>query len=184
MTFFIFMILLICKTCECYSIRKSIILNRKSESALQKNWLIVKDADYKGRGLFCDVLQICKGTYIGEYVGEVLTLKDYRKRYQQGESIYTFIISDEEKTQRRELMYLDAHDVYKSNITRYINHDSIKPNLKYVITRKYHKGKLQKANVKFYSIQDIFYGEELLFDYGPKYDLDYGAKYAIDISKR
>jgi len=168
------MILFICKSCECYSIRKSIIKNRASESALQKNWVIVKDAGVKGRGLFCDVNQICKGSYIGEYVGEKLTLKEYKKRYPRGESVYTFLISDEEITQRRDLMYLDAHDVYKSNITRYINHDSINPNLEFVITRKYDKGgKLKKASVRFYSLQDIFYGQELVFDYGPKYILDY-----------
>jgi len=165
------MILFICKSCECYSIRKSII-NRTSESALQKNWLIVKDAGKKGRGLFCDVNQISKGSYIGEYFGEKLTLKQYKQRYPYGESIYTFLISDEEITQRRDLMYLDAQDVYKSNITRYINHDSTNPNLNFVITRKYDKGLLQ-ANVKFYSLRDIYYDEELLFDYGPKYTLDY-----------
>jgi len=151
---------------SCYSIKKSIISKSLIDSSLTKNLLIVKDAGFKGKGLFCDCQLIKNGSYIGEYIGEVLTLKDYKKRYPNGESQYVFVLSDEEKTQRRDLQYLDASNIYKSNITRYINHDSINSNLKYIINRN-------KNSVKFYSFKDIKYGEELLFDYGAKFQIDY-----------
>lgn len=159
--------------CLCYSIRKSIIIKRSlKESALSKNWLIVKDAGFKGNGLFCDCKLISKGSLIGEYIGEELSLRDYLKRYPSGESVYTFILSDEEKTQRRDLKYLDAANVFVSNILRFINHDD-DPNLDYFITRKCDRSGNIIADVKFYANKDIHYGDELLFDYGVKYKLDY-----------
>ena len=174
----IILLIYVIKDCQCYSIRKSIKSRSLiQESALSKNWLIDKDAGFKGLGLYSDCQLIKKDTYIGQYIGEILSLKAYRKRYPTGESVYVFVLSDEESTQRRDLLYLDASDKYKSNITRYINHDN-NPNLYFVITRKFdkkQKGKLI-ADVKFYAEKDIHYGDELLFDYGPKYKLDYDDK--------
>lgn len=65
-------------TSQSYSIKKSIIRKSQTESALSKNLLIVKDAGYKGKGLFCDCQLIKKGSLIGEYMGEILDYQDYR----------------------------------------------------------------------------------------------------------
>lgn len=162
--------------CYSYSIKKSIISNSLIESSITKNLLIVKDAGYKGLGLFCDCQLISKNSYIGEYTGEILTLKDYKRRYINGESQYVFVLSDEDKTQRRDLKYLDAVNIYRSNITRYINHESKNPNLEYRITRRKLQNSTMDYTVKFYSIKDIYYGDELLFDYGPKFQIDYESK--------
>lgn len=103
-----------------------------------------------------------------------------RKKYPTGESVYTFLLSDEDFTQRRDTLYLDASNVASSNLTRYINHDPVNVNIEYIISRKKIDKRRITANVRFYAIKDIYKDDELLFNYGPRYEIDYGPRYEIE----
>jgi hypothetical protein len=80
------------------------------------SWLQVQDAGVKGKGLFT-VECIQQGTLLGEYLGEVLTQKEFTARYPKGDAEYVFLVSEE--VQRRDRIYVDAVNEMKSNIFRY-----------------------------------------------------------------
>lgn len=80
------------------------------------SWLQVQDAGVKGKGLFT-VKCIQQGTLLGEYLGEVLTQKEFTTRYPEGDAEYVFLVSEE--VQRRDRIYVDAVNEVKSNIFRY-----------------------------------------------------------------
>ena len=88
-------------------------------SAMHSGWLETKDAGVKGNGLFTTG-NIKKNSFLGEYVGEVLTYRQYVTRYPEGNSEYTFLVC--EKAQRRDRIYVDAVDVDKSNLMRYVKY--------------------------------------------------------------
>jgi len=131
--------------------------------------LTVGDAGPKGLGLFAKC-EIPEGMTIGTYEGELLTAKQYMRRYPTGDSIYTFQLND--RAQRRDLLYLDARDPSKSNLTRYINHEANIPNLIVSIEEvRTGKGIPVTYAVFFTSTRAISAGEELSFDYGDKYKI-------------
>jgi SET domain-containing protein len=140
---------------------------------ISSNDYTIKEAGHKGLGLFT-LKNITNGTFVGCYEGELLTAKDYMKRYPKGDSVYTFQLNE---GQRRDILYLDARDPEKSNLMRYINHDKYSPNLdvsidKILLNNKNNKSKYTyKYEVRFYALRDIEINEELLFDYGDKYPI-------------
>jgi hypothetical protein len=78
-------------------------------------WLRVQDAGSRGRGLFA-LHDIEINSILGEYIGEVLSQRQYSARYPEGNSDYTFLLSEE--AQRRDRIYVDAANESKSNIFR------------------------------------------------------------------
>ena len=151
-----------------YSTSSKGIINSGMDSALSLNWVKVADAGLKGFGLF-STHDIPYGYFIGSYEGETLKQKDYMKRYPKGESVYVFLVYD---GQHRDKLYVDASDNSMSNPTRYMNHDGVSPNVMYYIESNL----IMKPNkndmlfqVRFHACRDIKVGEELTFDYGPRY---------------
>lgn len=80
------------------------------------SWLQVQDAGMKGKGLF-SLQCIQENTLLGEYLGEVLTQKEFSTRYPKGDAEYVFLVSGD--VQRRDRIYVDAANETKSNIFRY-----------------------------------------------------------------
>lgn len=78
-------------------------------------WLRVQDAGSKGRGLFA-LHAIEKNSVLGDYIGEVLSYRQYSARYPEGDAEYIFLTYPE--AQRRDNVYVDAVDESKSNIFR------------------------------------------------------------------
>lgn len=104
-----------------------------------------------GKGAFSNIY-IDKNTFIGYYKGVISTI------YPQNNSKYIF-----ETTIDGETIYIDAMDKKKSNWTRYIN-----------CADKYHNANIEAREnndgvISFYTIYNIYKGEELLFDYGSEY---------------
>jgi len=163
-------------------------------SALDLGLVSVRDAGNKGLGLFAD-RYLPVGMRVGQYAGEILTHREIVKRYPKGDSEYVFQVTGDD-LQRRELLYIDARDPEKSNLTRYINCDRNSPNLvveviklnNIICTTEFEqtttginsmkkrqaiKHRMQKQYcVVFVALRDIFPGEELTFDYGDKYPID------------
>ena len=86
----------------------------------------VKAVSGKGRGLFATTI-IPLGTQLGFYKGEILSWREYNKRYPNGDSEYTFLLNP--SSQRRELIYIDAANPSTSNRLRFVNHDGERPNI-------------------------------------------------------
>eukprot|EP01036_Dinobryon_divergens_P029093 gene29093-38154_t len=88
--------------------------------------VMVQQAGSKGRGLFAKTF-IPKGTLIGFYMGELLSLREYQMRYPSGNSNYVFLLNSD--CQQRYRVFVDANNETLSNYTRFINHDGENFNL-------------------------------------------------------
>jgi SET domain-containing protein len=161
------------------------------------SYVHVAPAGHKGLGLFA-LKDIPAHYCIGYYLGELLTQKDYEIRYPKGESVYVHLLYDE--CQRRDRLYLDAHDPSSSNNARFINHSKDESNLiSSVLHWHPHASSIQLKNtlksihnmnsqcaavyvdskgnpcgsiyaVSLVTSRCIAEGEELCFDYGDKYN--------------
>lgn len=119
--------------------------------------------EQKGWGVRTDVF-IPRGTFIIEYVGEVISQKESEYRRQVG--VFLLISCNGQKRQGQMHMYymslapdqlIDATD--KGNASRFINH-SCDPNCeiqKWATSSTY--------SVGIFAIRDIIPGEEITFDY-------------------
>ena len=113
----------------------------------------------RGDGLFA-VASLPAGTWLGDYEGEVLSLRAYVKRYPGGrDSRYTFLLNPD--AQRRDRVYVDAADPTLANAMRYINHSRVAANVDSTV--------IKGTNVRLTANRDVAAGEELLMDYGPLY---------------
>ena len=88
---------------------------------------------------------------LGKYIGERLSKEEYTHKYPDGKSYYVLSMPGEEG------VYVDASDVSVSNWTRYINHDDVSTNVKWV----------EGGNVV--AIKPIPAHSELYLNYGKQY---------------
>jgi hypothetical protein len=107
----------------------------------------------KGLGVFA-VQPLAENTWVGEYVGEVLTQSAYLARYPNEDAQYVLGANEDYN--------IDAANPKLSSFTRYLNHASgAAANLILDIT----KVRKQRAKqVRFYTARDVLPGEELCFD--------------------
>ena len=116
-----------------------------------EDFLEVKASSISGLGVFA-LKDIEKGAMVGEYKGELLTLKQFEERYPTDDSKYVLDIGDG--------FLLDARNPDKSNFARYINST---------------RGTRKRSNVQFVNkglivaLKKICINEELLASYGKKY---------------
>ena len=137
-------------------------LSAHSTSALASGLLTIQPTgDARGEGLFA-VASLPTGTWLGNYEGEVLSLREYSKRYPGGrDSRYTFLINPD--AQRRYRVYVDAADPTKSNAMRYINHSRASANVDSTVDT-------DAVAVRLTTSRVVAAGDELLMDYGPMYE--------------
>jgi hypothetical protein len=118
--------------------------------------LVKPTGDVRGNGAFATTT-IPKGTYLGEYTGEILDSTAFTARYPQLLADFAMAIDDE--------YVIDAVDSV-ANIACFhpvhMNHSSRRANVK-----RYYERKNQR--VKFFTIRDVFKDDELLYDYGKQY---------------
>jgi hypothetical protein len=110
----------------------------------------------KGHGVFA-LSDIPENTWLGDYVGEVLTQEEYEERYPLGNASYVLSAN--------ESYSIDAADPAKSSYVRYMNHHAsgIGANAFFVVARI--RGQREKE-VKFYTGRLVAAGEELCYDHG------------------
>jgi hypothetical protein len=127
--------------------------------ALSLGLVAVRDTrSAKGHGVFA-LTSLPSNTWVGDYVGEVLTQKRYLRRYPREDARYVLGANEDYN--------VDASDPHKSSFTRYLNHatgDAANVFFEVVKVRR------QRAKtIKFYTGRQVTPGEELCFDYGPEY---------------
>lgn len=110
----------------------------------------------KGLGLFARQ-ELADNTWVGDYVGEVLSQEEYLQRYPNEDAAYVLSANTDYN--------IDAADPARSSFLRYANH-SRDFNMIYTVLRV--RGRRQK-HVKFYTTRRVLPGEELVFDYGEQY---------------
>ena len=118
----------------------------------------------KGHGVYA-VTALANNTWVGDYVGEVLTQSKYLKRYPAEDAEYVLSANEDYN--------VDAADPSKSSFLRYANHSCDAPNLFFDVQKV---RKQREKTVKFYTARDVAAGEELVFDYGKTYWANRGAK--------
>ncbi|GLJ05151.1 hypothetical protein SUGI_0012200 [Cryptomeria japonica] len=116
---------------------------------------------------------ICRGTFICEYIGEVLNGQEankQRERYDKEGGCYLYDIGLHIDT--NEYQFMEAPNPYVidatkyGNVARFINH-SCSPNLvNYQVLVE--SMDCQLAHIGLYSSRDIAFGEELAYDYNYK----------------
>ena len=110
----------------------------------------------KGLGLFARQ-ELSDNTWVGDYVGEVLSQDEYLQRYPNEDAAYVLSANTDYN--------IDAADPARSSFLRYANH-SREFNMIYTVLRV--RGRREK-HVKFYTTRRVLLGEELVFDYGEQY---------------
>lgn len=119
--------------------------------------LSISQSQRHGYGLFAECF-IKSGSFVIEYTGEIISDKEAERRgnfYEMNRCSYLFNLVN----QNDDCLYsVDAF--FLGNKSRYINHSAANANLKaeVLLTSGF-------ARIVFYSIKDIYKGEELLFDY-------------------
>jgi hypothetical protein len=158
--------------------------NEESEP-LQDSCFEVRESTIRdaGMGLFA-AEAIAPNKYLFAYEGERLDEDAYFSRYPDGQGRYVAVIDEQlpilplaslvkedesalKNTLRRlsEPTYIDAIDPDRSNLARYMNSNSINPN---VVWTKQRFGR-QAGTMHFYTIDKVEVGNELFFDYGANY---------------
>lgn len=110
---------------------------------------------------------IKKGSFVSEYVGEVIGEKEARTRTkfmaERPSYCSNYILGVRERVNGSDndsVSFIDA--MYIGNVSRFINH-SCEPNLKMIVVR--HSNLIPK--IALYASRTINEGEELSFSYGP-----------------
>ncbi|CAH1111046.1 unnamed protein product [Psylliodes chrysocephalus] len=140
-------------TCACNAIT---CRNRVVQRGTQQRFEVYK-TERKGwsvRTLKC----IPKGSFVCEYVGEILTDTDADRR---DDDSFLFDLGSKET----ESFCVDAQ--YYGNLTRFINH-SCDPNLHPIKVFIDHQD-VRFPRIAFFALKDIPIGGEICFDYGPKF---------------
>lgn len=145
--------------------------NRILQKGVQVKLEVYKTKD-KGWGVRATEA-ICRGTFICEYIGEVLNGQDsnkQRERYDKEGGGYLYDIGLHIDT--HELEFMESPNPYVidatkyGNVARFINH-SCSPNLvNYQVLVE--SMDCQLAHIGLYSSRDIAFGEELAYDYNYK----------------
>lgn len=130
--------------------------NRNIQCRVQKD-LSVSQSSRHGYGLFSECF-IGENSFVIEYTGEMITDRETERRgnfYEINRCSYLFNLVNKNSEC---LLSVDAF--YLGNKSRYINHSKHSANLRSeVFTQN------GVPHVVFYSLRDIYRGEELLFDY-------------------
>eukprot|EP00908_Phaeocystis_cordata_P023567 Transcript_6013.p1 GENE.Transcript_6013~~Transcript_6013.p1 ORF type:complete len:236 (-),score=99.50 Transcript_6013:340-1047(-) len=132
----------------------------KEQDALALELVEVRDTgSAKGMGLFARQ-ELPDNTWVGDYLGEVLSQEQYLQRYPNEDPDYVLAANTDYN--------IDAADPARSSFLRYANHSS-DFNMIYDVLRV--RGRRDKQ-VKFYTSRRVAPGEELVFDYGEQYWTD------------
>ena len=132
--------------------------------ALSRGLVIIRHTGTsKGFGVYAAV-HMSENTWLGDYIGEVLTQEEYLARYPNEDASYVLGCNEDYN--------IDAVNPAKSSFLRFLNHAPTPiANTFYEIIRK---RKQRHKIVKFYTGRDVQEGEELTFDYGVRYWADRG----------
>ncbi len=133
--------------------------NRVSQNALNQP-LTLADTGSKGIGVVSSI-DLLKGSYIGEYVGEVISTTLAKERLTSLSSTdKCYIIQYNEHLSNGTVMITNIDATFKGNIMRYINH-SCEPNLIVVPVRS----DSIVPRLCLFTSRNISPGEELCFSY-------------------
>ena len=113
----------------------------------------IASAGSKGMGGFARVAATT-GTFVCQYVGDLLSEAEVQERYPEDEPLYLFMVNPDEDPK-----YRDARD--STHVSHYFNHAE-NPNMR-------HEKDREARTIDFYLTRDVAAGEELTFDYGVDY---------------
>ena len=123
------------------------------------NSLTVVVTEKKGLGV-CTSVDICKGAFVGEYVGEVITGAQAKQRLCSAKEESCYLVQYREHTGSGTVVTTNIDAKYKGNIMRFVNH-SCSPNLVLVAVRS----DSVVPRLCLFACQDISAREELCFSY-------------------
>jgi len=139
------------------------------ESTMRSNVQVepIQDAEFKinvlpagnkGMGVFAAEAGVA-GTWVCQYVGELLSYEDVRQRYPETFPEYLFEVSEDPLEWPNQPGYLDA--MHSKHFSRYFNHAQI-ANLNFTMDP-------ERKRIDFYLAANVQVGDELCFDYGVSY---------------
>lgn len=137
----------------------SFCLNRTTQKQ-PTHEIIVVNTENKGVGI-ASTCHLQQGTFVGEYVGEIITSSMATERLRSlSNAAKCFIVQYREHMSNGNIITTNVDATSKGNFTRYINH-SCEPNLIVVPVRS----DSIVPRLCFFTCVDIKAGEELCFSY-------------------
>ena len=122
--------------------------------------LRVFETENKGLGIRTE-RSIQKGSFVGEYVGEILSSLQVKQRLQSlAESDSCYIVTYREHTNSGSALTTNVDATFKGNLMRFVNH-SCSPNLAMLPVRT----NSIVPRLCLFTCKDILAGEELSFSY-------------------
>ena len=140
--------------------------NRVSQQEDQSKNVTIVGTSIKGFGVVVNESLPHSGTFVGEYVGEVLTEMEARQRMALTKNYdhNYLLLYNEHQLQNLTQTFIDAR--HYGNWTRFINH-SCEPNLQVVPIRI---DQPKPPHLVFFTLRPIESGEELSYSYGTEID--------------
>ena len=128
--------------------------------------VFVDDAGEKGLGLFATE-EIPRGTFLFDYSGEIISEKEYRRRFPSGVSDY---VAGLRSPSTGTLSFVDGTDAQLGYPSRYMNHAS-QPNANVGRRTFCEVGPtgVEECRILMYALRDLRPGDELVWDYGKGY---------------
>ena len=123
------------------------------------SFCVEQTTDGRGLGLFVGRDAIPAGTYLCDYLGEIIGEREFARRYRSADAEYAVGI----KLSDGSSGYIDAASPELSNLARYANHESVAPNL--VAWTLFEPG----PRLLLFTSKDVDAGIELVWDYGEAY---------------
>uniref|UniRef100_A0A914YB43 Histone-lysine N-methyltransferase set-23 n=1 Tax=Panagrolaimus superbus TaxID=310955 RepID=A0A914YB43_9BILA len=144
--------------CKCHNCVNKVVQNGKIPKIK-----VIHSGDLNKRYQVITEEPIPQGTFVAEYVGEVITVKEAHERLLTQNTYknnYLFCIDEEFFDKKNEIVTcIDAREY--GNITRFINH-GCEPNLEIKLVRT----GIIIPRLTLFSKRDILMGEELSYNYG------------------
>ena len=141
--------------CSC---NKDSCLNRRTQAGTLPS-LYIHNTPLKGNGLYTSK-QIIKGTFVCEYIGQVIKIPEYERRLNNDKSMVCYSIKIKEHSGAKNIVTTCIDASYYGNISRFINH-SCTPNMVVVPVRS----DSVVPRICLFSSVTINEGEELCFSY-------------------
>lgn len=141
--------------CVCGPVCPNRVTQRQPPKCLR-----VFETENKGLGI-CTERSIQKGSFVGEYVGEILSSLQVKQRLQSlTENDSCYIVTYREHTNSGSALTTNVDATFKGNLMRFVNH-SCSPNLAMLPVRT----DSIVPRLCLFTCKDILAGEELSFSY-------------------
>ena len=163
--------------CGCYNTCPNRV--SQAQSLLSALRVFRTNEEDKGLGVTCSHF-IARGTYVGEYVGQIISRSDAKRRLDRLSPVDScYLVTYKEHLSSGTILTTNIDATFAGNVTRFMNH-SCSPNLAMVPVRV----DSIVPRLCLFASKDIESGTELCFSYFGCSSVDLVDRKAVNLGKR